>query len=351
MITDAQKWLVFGILISAGWLLYLLSPVLTPFLVAALLAYLADPLVDRLEGYKLSRTLAVLIVFACMIIFGLLLLFILVPLIEHQLVTFIRNFPDFITWLQNTVIPTLAGIFGFDASLINLESLKKTVISNWQDIGDVAGQMLLKITHSGQVLFAWLAYLLLIPVVTFYLLRDWDHLLARIRLLVPRSYVDIVSKLARDCDNVLSEFLRGQLLVMLGNGIIYSVGLWIVGLEFALLIGMLAGLVSFVPYLGFIVGVSTACIAALMQYNELLPLIYILLVFGIGQAIEGMVLSPLLVGDRIGLHPVAVIFAVMAGGQLFGFMGVLLALPVAAVIMVLLRHLHEQYLDSRFYTP
>lgn len=351
MITDAQKWLVFGGIVFSGWLLYLLSPVLTPFLVAALLAYLADPLVDRLESYKLSRTLAVVIVFACMLVFGLLLLFILVPLIENQLGAFVRNFPDFITWLQDTVIPKLAGTFGFDASLINLESLKKTVIANWQDIGDVAGQMLLKITQSGQVLFAWLAYLLLIPVVTFYLLRDWDDLVERIRLLVPRRHVEVVSTLARDCDNVLSEFLRGQLLVMLANGIVYSIGLWIVGLEFALLIGMLAGLVSFVPYLGFIVGITAACVAALMQYNELLPLIYVLLVFGIGQALEGMVLSPLLVGDRIGLHPVAVIFAVMAGGQLFGFMGVLLALPVAAVIMVLLRHLYKQYLDSQFYTP
>lgn len=349
--TDAQKWLVFGGIVFSGWLLYLLAPVLTPFLVAALLAYLGDPLVDWLERHRLSRTLAVIIVFAGMFILGLLLLLILVPLIERQLVAFVRGFPEFINWLQNTVIPMLAGIFGFDASAVNLESLKNTVIANWQDIGDVAGQMLLKLSQSGQVLFAWLAYLLLIPVVTFYLLRDWDDLIMQIQSLMPRRRVAMVSKLAKDCDNVLSEFLRGQLLVMLALGIIYTTGLWIIDLEFALLIGMLAGLVSFVPYLGFIVGIIAAVIAALMQFDELLPLFYVLLIFGFGQAVESMVLSPLLVGDRIGLHPVAVIFAVMAGGQLFGFMGVLLALPVAAVIMVVLRYLHEQYLDSNFYTP
>lgn len=349
--TDAQKWLVFGGIILCGWLLYLLAPVLTPFLVAALLAYLGDPLVDWLERHRLSRTLAVIIVFAGMFILGLLLLLIMVPLIERQLVAFIRGFPEFINWLQNTVIPMLAGIFGFDASVINLESLKNTVVANWQDIGDVAGRMLLKLSQSGQALFVWMAYLLLIPVVTFYLLRDWDYLVKQIQSLVPRRHVAMASKLAKDCDNVLSEFLRGQLLVMLTLGIIYTTGLWIIGLEFALLIGMLAGLVSFVPYLGFIVGIIAAFIAALMQFNELLPLFYVVLVFGFGQAVESMVLSPLLVGDRIGLHPVAVIFAVMAGGQLFGFMGVLLALPVAAVIMVVLRYLHEQYLDSNFYTP
>jgi predicted PurR-regulated permease PerM len=168
---------------------------------------------------------------------------------------------------------------------------------------------------------------------------------------LPRKQAPLIKKLATECDDVLSEFLRGQLLVMFSLGIIYTIGLWIAGLEFALLIGMLAGLVSFVPYLGFVVGIIVAGIAALVQFNDVIHIIYILIVFGIGQAIESMVLSPWLVGERIGLHPVAVIFAVMAGGQLFGFFGVLLALPVAAVIVVLLRYLHGRYLDSSLYTP
>ncbi|MEQ8938845.1 MAG: AI-2E family transporter, partial [Gammaproteobacteria bacterium] len=167
----------------------------------------------------------------------------------------------------------------------------------------------------------------------------------------PRKYIATATTLAKDCDAVLAEFLRGQLLVMLALGIIYSIGLWLVGLEFSLLIGLGAGVVSFVPYLGFIVGFLVASIAAFMLFQDVIHIIYVLLVFGAGQALEGMVLSPLLVGDRIGLHPVAVIFAVMAGAQLFGFFGMLLALPVAAVITVVLRHLHAQYLNSQLYTP
>ena len=349
--TDAQKWLVFGSIIFTGWMLYLLAPVLTPFLISALLAYLGDPLVDRLEKYKISRTIGVIVVFAIIVFIGLVLLLILVPIIQSQLTAFIRLFPDFINWIQDTMLPALANIFGFDASTINLDFLRDTLMGNWQDIGNVAGKIIMKITQSGQAIFTWMAYLLLIPVVTFYLLRDWDHIVVKVQNLVPRKQLTLARKLVHDCDQVLSEFLRGQLLVMLGQGIIYSIGLWIVGLEFALLIGILAGLVSFVPYLGFIVGIGAAFIAALIQFNDVVHLIYILIVFGIGQAIEGMVMSPLLVGERIGLHPVAVIFAVMAGGQLFGFFGVLLALPVAAVIIVLLRYLHERYLESSLYTP
>lgn len=348
--TDAQKWLVFGSIVFTGWLLYLLAPVLTPFLVAALLAYLGDPLVDQLERYKCSRTLSVIIVFACMVIIGLILLLILIPLIERQLVAFVRSFPEFINWIQTTVLPKLAETFNFDPGLINLDLLKQAAVENWKNIGNIAGRALIEITQSGQVVLAWLSYLLLIPVVTFYLLRDWDHLLANIKGLIPRNHVKLISTLAVECDHVLAEFMRGQLLVMLGQGIIYTLGLWLAGLEFALLIGMLAGLVSFVPYLGFIVGISAAIIAAMVQFNDVLHLVFVLLVFGTGQVIESMVLSPWLVGERIGLHPVAVIFAVLAGGTLFGFFGVLLALPVAAVVVVLLRYLHRQYLESDLYT-
>jgi predicted PurR-regulated permease PerM len=159
----------------------------------------------------------------------------------------------------------------------------------------------------------------------------------------------VISRLAAEMDEVLGAFLRGQLLVMLALGIIYSVGLWIVGLNVALVVGMIAGLASIVPYLGFIIGVASAIGAALVQFGDLTPLIYIAIVFGVGQALESMLLTPMLVGDKIGLHPVAVIFAIMAGGQLFGFVGILVALPVAAMIMVLVRHLHGRYKSSSMY--
>ncbi len=354
--TGTEKWLVFGAIIVSGWLIYLLAPVLTPFMISALLAYLGDPIVDRLQKIRIkrfyiSRTIAVMIVFCCMVIIALVMVVILVPLIEDQINSFVSGFPEFITWLQQTVVPRVESFLGIETGSINLDIIKQTVINNWQNIGNVAGNIVMKITYSGQIVFAWLAYLLLIPVVTFYLLRDWDDLIKKIHGLIPRTKLSLVTGLVKDCDSVLSEFMRGQLLVMIALGIIYTFGLWLIGLESALLIGMLAGAVSFVPYLGFIVGAGTAVIAVLAQYGEWIYLVYVLAVFIIGQIMESIVLSPWLVGDRIGLHPVAVIFAVMAGGQLFGFFGVLVALPAAAVIVVLMRYLHSRYIESEFYTP
>ena len=347
---DSQKWLIFGGTIFSGWLLYLLSPILMPFIVGALLAYLGDPLVDRLEKTRLSRTLSVCAVFGLMSLLGLILLLFILPQLERQITGLVTRLPQFISWIQENILPRLSAVLGLDPGTLDLGVIKDAFTNNIKDISGIMGRLLVKLTHSGQLVLAWLAYLTLIPVVTFYLLRDWDILLGKVQDLIPRSYEKLSSKLARQCDEVLAEFMRGQLLVMLAQAILYTIGLWIVGLEFSLLIGMLAGLVSFVPYLGFIVGIGVAGVAGFMQFHDIIHLIYILIVFGVGQAIEGMLLSPLLVGDRIGLHPVAVIFAVMAGGQLFGFVGVLVALPVAAVIVVLLRHIHESYLESNLYT-
>ncbi len=349
--TDAQKWLVLTCAFFFAWLLYLLAPVLTPFLIGALLAYLGDPLADGLERKKLSRTLAVVVVFAVMLITGLLLLLILIPMLQEQLSSLLARLPRIVPWLQEVGMPWISSTFNIDLENVDLDVLKRTLAGNWQDIGNLLGLLLGKVTHSGQLIFAWLAYLVLVPVVTFYLLRDWDLMLANVQALLPRKYEPVISKLSRECDGVLAEFLRGQLMLMIALGLMYSIGLWLAGLEFALLVGMMSGLVSFVPYLGGIVGIGVAGILAFMQFHDIIHLIFVALVFGVGQAIEGMVLSPILVGDRIGLHPVAVIFAVMAGGQLFGFFGVLLALPVAAIIVVLLRHTRALYVESSLYTP
>jgi len=219
----------------------------------------------------------------------------------------------------------------------------------WRKAYRAAAQVLASLGSSGMTLLHWVTNLMLIPVLTFYLLRDWDDLVARIHEMLPRPIEATVARLARESDQVLGAFLRGQLSVMLALGVIYSVGLSLIGLDFALLIGMLAGLLSFVPYMGFVVGLLSAGFAVLMQTHEVLQLVPVLIVFGVGQLIEGMVLTPWLVGDRIGLHPVAVIFAVLAGGQLFGFIGVLLALPVAAVLAVVVRHAHERYRTSNLY--
>jgi len=345
--TDSQKWQLLAGLVVTGWLVYLLAPVITPFLIATMLAYLFDPVADRLER-KVSRTVAVVLVFTAMLALLLLMLLILIPLLQEQVLALAYRLPEFLEWLQQRLMPLLTSL-GIDAASINLDSVRATAQENWRDIGNIAGTVFIHITDSGQAIITWIAYAILIPVVTFYLLCDWDKLMSNLRTMIPRRHEKAVVTLITDCDSILAEFLRGQLLVMLSLSLIYSVGLWIAGIEFALLIGLVAGLISFIPYLGAIVGIMLAVVVAFMQYQDILHLVYVLIVFGIGQSIESMLLSPWLVGDRIGLHPVAVIFAVLAGGQLFGFVGVLLALPVAAVCMVLLRFAFAQYKGSGFY--
>lgn len=347
--TDSQKWLVLAFIAGSAWLIYLLAPVLMPFAFAAMLAYLGDPLTDKLETYRLSRTNAVLVVFSVMTLAFVLILLLLVPVLEDQVQHFVSSLPAYVTWLNETVIPWAQRRFHVGIRPVNLDQIVNLIKGHWEQAGGIAASVMSSVSHSGGVIAEWLMNLLLIPVVTFYLLRDWDELVVKVHDLLPRRAAPTAVKLAREVDSVLSAFVRGQLYVMLALGCIYSIGLWIVGLDLALLIGMMAGLVSFVPYLGSIIGIVTACVAALVQFHELIQLVPVAIVFIIGQSLEGMVLTPMLVGDKIGLHPVAVMFAVLAGGQLFGFLGILLALPVASVIMVLLRHVHDLYRYSDFY--
>lgn len=345
-LSDSQKWLVLAALLVTGWLAWLLAPVLTPFVLSALLAYLGDPLVDRLETLHVRRTLGVVAVFAFMFFAAILSVVVLLPVLQKQAVMLLNGIPQGLEWLQNTAGPYVANALGVELLAFDIPAIREALLDHWRQVGSVAGQLVSRISRSGQMIVGWLTYLLLIPVVTFYLLRDWDHLVAAVHDLLPRRVEPTISALAREIDAVLAEFLRGQVTVMIALAVVYTVGLWLVGLDLAFFIGMLAGFVSFVPYLGVIVGVVVAGFAAFLQFQDVAHMLGVAGVFGVGQLLEGMVLSPLLVGDRIGLHPVAVIFAVMAGGQLFGFFGVLLALPVAAVLVVLLRHTRERYLDS-----
>ena len=348
-LTDSQKWMLLAGGVTLGWLLYLLAPILTPFFLAALFAYLGDPLADRLEEKRFSRTLSVVIVFLLMTQLMILFLFLVVPLVQQQFVLLARAVPGYINWADAHISPWIEQNIGLSTEQLEFSELSQWVTSLWAQAGGVAANLMTYLTKSGGMLAGWLANLFLIPVVTFYLLRDWDKFIATINHLIPRDIEPEVSMITSEADEMLGAFLRGQVLVMLALGVVYSVGLWLVGLKFALLIGMLAGLVSFVPYLGFIVGILVAGIAVLFQSHDAMQLIPVVAVFSVGQALEGMLLTPILVGDRIGIHPVAIIFAILAGGQLFGFVGVLLALPVAAVLAVIVRHLHHRYLDSNMY--
>ena len=348
--TDIQRLWALVVLIFLTALFWLLEPILMPFLIGTLLAYLGDPLADRLEERGLSRTLAVTLVFVGLSSVVIALVLLTIPLMGRQLDLLAEKIPQWLHAVQDVLIPWMQRVLDLPEDSLPITHFRTVLTENWTSAGGLLGKLWGQVAGSSMAMMAGLANLVLIPVVTFYLLRDWDIVMARIRDLLPRSIEPTAVKLASECDEILGAFIRGQLLVMLALGIVYSIGLKFVGLDLAFILGLIAGLASIVPYMGFIVGITAAGIAAWFQFHELPMLLAVGVVFTIGQMLEGMVLTPLLVGDRIGLHPVAVIFAIMAGGQLAGFTGILLALPVAAVIMVLLRYAHSSYKDSELYT-
>ncbi|MCF6288797.1 MAG: AI-2E family transporter [Proteobacteria bacterium] len=349
MFVDSNRWYFLAVFLLLGFIIYLLAPILTPFAISALIAYLFDPFADKLESWKLSRTLSVVIVFLTMIMILVVILLFLIPTLEHQVSKLIHNLPVYFQWLSDNVSPWLKEKIGIQTDVFNMDEMSVLLKAHWNEAGGFAKNIIASLSQSGLVIVNWMMNIVLIPVVSFYLLRDWDILTARVAELIPRTVYPTINKLVTESNSVLSAFLRGQFSVMLALGVIYSIGLMIIGLDLSLLIGMGAGIVSFIPYLGALTGMVFGVIAALMQFGDPTYVIYVLIVFGIGQLLEGMVLTPWLVGDKIGLHPVAVIFAVLAGGQLFGFVGILLGLPIAAVVMVLLRFAHHNYLQSKMY--
>jgi predicted PurR-regulated permease PerM len=347
-----QPKLLYLLLVAVGlllvWLLWLLSPMLTPFLLAAVLAYVCDPLVDKLQARRVPRSLGVLLVLLLLLGVMTALVLILAPLVQHETKAFVERLPTIIDWFKLNALPWLQSNFGVDAAL-DTEQIKAYLMTHINSAGSLAGKLLPSLKSGGVALLGILMNLLLVPVVFFYVLRDWDDLLARIETLIPRSWHNKTLTIAQEVDSVLSEFLRGQISVMLLMSAYYVIALHFAGLQFALPIGLVSGLLVFIPYLGMAVGLSLAILAALMQFQGLGEILPVLLAFGIGQALEGMLVTPWLVGERIGLHPVAVIFALLAFGQLFGFFGVLLALPASAALLVGFRHLKNQYLASELY--
>jgi predicted PurR-regulated permease PerM len=334
------------------WVIWLLAPILTPFVASLMLAWLGDPLVDRLEAAGRSRNTAVLLVFALMIVLITLALLILVPMLQSQVTTLVGALPAMQQWLLEGAIPALEKRLGFTAAeWMDPQRIIDWVRSHWQAAGGAAATVFGYLGRSSFAVVGFVVNLLLTPIVTYYFLRDWDRMVERVAALIPRDHIGTVSKLASESNEVLGAFMRGQFVVMLALGAIYASGMALIGLNLGLLIGMVAGLISFIPYLGATTGVILAVLAALVQAQgvDIKLLAGVAVVFTVGQLLESYVLTPRIVGDKIGLHPVAVIFAVMAGGQLFGFLGMLLALPVAAVANVLLRYAQERYRSSELY--
>jgi predicted PurR-regulated permease PerM len=342
----ALQWLSFAVV--AVSLLYLLGPILSPFVAAGILAYICNPAVQRLCAGKIPRTLAVALVMTGLLALLAALLLIMLPLLEKEISLLVTRLPDWIEAARANLLPQLQHWFGISLEW-DQQALKNLLLSHWQNAGGVAGKLLPLLGSGGGAVISVLVNVLLIPVAMFYLLRDWNELMMRIDQLIPRHWQGKAKEIAAEVDRILAEFLRGQIAVMLLMSFYYVLVLWVVGLEFALPIGILAGMLVFVPYLGMIIGLALATVAALMQFPNFNGVLWVWGVFGAGQLIEGMLVTPLLVGERVGLHPLAVIFALLAFGQLFGFFGLLLALPLSAIILVTLRHGKTWYLSSSMY--
>jgi len=345
---DLHYLFLLGLAVVGGLLVYLLSPILSPFLLAAILAYICDPVVGKLQRRRVPRSLGTVIVLLCLLAMVVALFLILLPLVIKESTLLAERMPGFIERINGELLPWLRETTGLAIQLDSV-TVRKLITDGVKNSEGLPEKILSSLTFGGLAIVGFFANLVLVPVVLFYLLRDWPLLIERIDQLVPRRWHERVSTLAREVDAVLAEFLRGQLLVMLLMSVYYCVALWIVGLEVALPIGIVTGILVFVPYLGVTIGLVLATIAAMMQFGSIGGVIPVWIVIGIGQLLEGFVVTPWLVGDRIGLHPLVVIFALLAFGQLFGFFGVLLALPASAALLVWLRHLRQDYLVSPIY--
>lgn len=346
--------LIIGAICVSFLVLGQLLPMLVPFIAALIVAYLFNPLVESLtKRVHIPRWAAIGLVFLTITASLVVTLWFLVPLVWDQVLYARSNIPNAIQWINQTLRPWLHQYLHIETNRINLNVITNLLTSYLQANYSLDGtqQILARLAQSGMNIIGVVSLLVLVPIVSFYFLLDWRVMLDRFHRLIPRRAEPKTMEILRECDAVLGAFVKGQLLVMVLLGIVYAVGLQLIGISVGLIIGIMAGFLSIIPYMGFTVGLVTALIACLFQYGFAWQnLSLVMVVFMVGQVIEGYILQPFLLGDRIGLPPVAVIFAVLAGAQLGGVIGMLVALPVAAMLVVLLRHVQELYKSSNFYT-
>ena len=345
MTSRRRIWLwgvIFCIVVAA---LYLIKEILLPFVVGIAIAYILDPILDLLERMGLSRLTATVLLTATFFVLVIALLTLIFPLLQGQTIEFLKKFPVmidvFVGWttsLQQELLHNLPK-----DHLAELSELYKSFgghVVKWI-MGILKG-----IFDGGLAIFNILSLIVITPIVSFYLLRDWDRLVDKIDSWLPKDYEKQIKEIMTEIDTTISCFVRGQLTVCLVLATIYSFGLTLVGLDFALLIGITTGLISFVPYFGMLIGLLAASSIAFFQFGDVISIVLVLAVFVVGQIIEAAFLTPKLVGEAVGLHSVWVIFALMVGGAVFGFIGVLLAIPVAAMFGVIMRFCLAQYLDT-----
>ncbi|MFM9968113.1 MAG: AI-2E family transporter [Burkholderiales bacterium] len=342
----ALIWIAIAIMAFA--LLHLLAPILMPFILAAVLAYIWRPLVRWLTRKWMPRTLAVVVVLLLECLLLLLLALALLPLFIKEIRLLSEQLPGILDKLNANLAPWLSERLGTTISFdpVSIKAAVTEAIANSEGLGV---KILNSLRLGGLGLLGLITNLVLTPVVQFFLMRDWEQMHARVDSLIPRGWHERVSSFVHEADDALGQYLHGQILVIIVMACFYSVGLWIARLEFFLPIGIITGAMVFIPYVGAAIGFLLATLAAALQFQDLPGVLWVWLVFGLGQALEGNFVTPKLVGERIGLHPVAVIFALLAFGQIFGFAGLLVALPTSAVLLVALRKLRSGYLASDLY--
>ena len=346
-----RRLFIVSVIIVVLLLLYTLTPVIVPFVFAFVLAYLLNPLVKKLSRY-VRRWIAIVLVYAALSVGMAVLLWWLIPTLWYQLQSAWAYLPRALEWYDEVVRSWVNSNTRLTLPELEIKGFSETMVEYMQtnyNFSD-AGTMMNQILTSSMTFINNAGLIVLVPILTFYFLFNWDKRLHMWAISIPAGYCKQVIDIAKECDQALMAFIKGQLLVMVLLGVIYAVQLQVIGLELGLIIGMGAGIASFVPYLGFGLGFIAAIIAGLFQFGlDWFQLSLIVGAFLIGQAAEGYVLQPLLLGDKIGLSPLWVIFSVLAGASLLGFVGMLIALPVSAVLNVLFRHLYAYYLTTDFY--
>jgi predicted PurR-regulated permease PerM len=350
ILTPVQRrafiWLAIALVV--GILLWLLSPVLTPFLLGAILAYILQPGVAWMVRRRVPRGLAALLMMLLFTLLMTMLVLLVLAVIQKEGPQLKQQVPVLFAHVSAWLQPKLAWLGLADS--LDFASIRDLVMGQLEGSAQqVAMYAWTSIRTSGNVMMTVVGNLVMVPLVLFYLLYDWNRMLARVQIVVPRRWLDKTLQLARDMDQMLSQYLRGQLLVMGVLAVYYAIALTIAGFEIALPVGIFTGLAVFIPYIGFATGLALALLAALLQFGDWYGFGAVALIYGVGQIVESFYLTPRLVGERIGLHPLAVIFALLAFGQLFGFFGVLLALPVSAILSVAMRELRQSYLASTLY--
>ncbi len=339
-------WLVLFILFCVA--VYVLRSVLMPFVAGIVLGYLFDPLASRFEKWGMSRTWATILVFTVVILIAVPGIILLFGMVDEQLSLFVEAAPGYISSFIKRTEPVLAGLQERFPSL-EIANIKAMIKDNMTSGLQFGGRLLKGLINNGFAIINLISLLLITPVVAFYMLRDWDTFVKKVDNLLPRKSKNTIREQFRQIDRALSGFIRGQVSVCVILGTYYSIGLKLVGLELGVLVGFLAGLISFIPYVGSISGFVVSIILALAQFNDYTKVLEVIAVFAVGQFVEGNFLTPKLVGDNIGLHPVWVMFALLAGGVLLGFLGLMIAVPVAAIIGVLTRYAINNYKKSNLY--